>query len=181
MDPPLTTMGSWTVHGWTTTDYHELFMNHHRLPVGHHTPPWIDNGTKHRHRLSTESPRTCHGGTMDCPWTVHGLPWTVHGSPWTVPKISMDCLLTTMDCSWTVHGLYMWTRCEPQWTPWKHRGLPMDSPWTHHRLPWTFREPPLTAYGLSMEMSSVVVHGRFMDSPWGLYKQFHRHSIDGPW
>ena len=136
---------------------------------------------------------------MDCPWTVHGLPWTVHGPPWTVPKVSldcilttmdcswtvpkvsMDCILTTMDCSWTVHGLYMWTYCEPQWTPCKHRGLPMDSPWTHHRLPWTFREPPLTAYGLSMEMSSVVVHGRFMDSPWGLYEQFHRHAIDGPW
>ena len=119
---------------------------------------------------------------MDCPWTVHGLPWTVHGPPWTVPKISMDCLLTTMDCSWTVHGLYMWTHCEPRWTVY---GNTVDFPWTRYGLTIDYhghsREPPLTAYGLSMEMSSVVVHGRFMDSPWGLYEQFHRHAIDGPW
>ena len=101
---------------------------------------------------------------MDCPWTVHGLPWTVHGPPWTVPKVSMDCILTTMDCSWTVHGLYMWTYCEPQWTPWKHRGLPMDSPWTHHRLPWTFQ-------GTTPDCLRIV-HGNVVrGGPWTVHGQ----------
>ena len=84
MDRPWTHRGPPWIRGlsmeppWTTTDYHELFMGHHRLPIGHYTPSWIAHGTTmHRHRLSKESPRTFDAGTMDRPWTMfmdhHGL------------------------------------------------------------------------------------------------------------